>query len=130
MPATPAGNPALRPADRSGWDEGGHACPRCESSFASEEVLAEHLLSLHRTPGAEEESECGGCGKAFPVKQALQRQCVPAGGVGARGGPPSPWAGTRMRVRVRGRGRGRGGRSSVPTSLPSTRLSFIREIDF
>ncbi|XP_054417966.1 PR domain zinc finger protein 5 isoform X2 [Pteronotus mesoamericanus] len=55
--------------------DGDRACPQCESSFASEEVLAEHLLSLHQTPREEKEFKCKGCGKTFPVKQALQRHC-------------------------------------------------------
>ncbi|XP_062055669.1 PR domain zinc finger protein 5 isoform X3 [Lepus europaeus] len=49
------------------------ACPHCESSFASEEILAEHLQTLHQKPTEEKEYKCKSCGKKFPVKQALQR---------------------------------------------------------
>nr|XP_021482539.1 PR domain zinc finger protein 5-like [Meriones unguiculatus]XP_021482540.1 PR domain zinc finger protein 5-like [Meriones unguiculatus] len=49
------------------------ACPQCESSFPSEEILTEHLQSLHQEPTGEKEFKCEGCGKTFPVKQALQR---------------------------------------------------------
>lgn len=51
-----------------------HACPNCESSFASQEILAEHLQTLHQKPSEEKEFKCRNCGKKFPVKQALQRQ--------------------------------------------------------
>lgn len=64
-------------ADCFGCDED-HACPQCESSFTSEEVLAEHLHTLHQTPTEEKEFKCRSCGKKFPVRQALQRQCVPS----------------------------------------------------
>ncbi|XP_012931365.1 PR domain zinc finger protein 5 isoform X1 [Heterocephalus glaber] len=50
-----------------------YACPQCESSFASEEILAEHLQTLHQKPTEEKEFKCKNCGKKFPVKQALQR---------------------------------------------------------
>ncbi|KAM3832009.1 PR domain zinc finger protein 5 [Vipera latastei] len=50
-----------------------HACPSCESSFASQEILAEHLQTLHQKPSEEKEFKCRNCGKKFPVKQALQR---------------------------------------------------------
>ncbi|KAF5888572.1 PR domain zinc finger protein 5 isoform X2 [Clarias magur] len=51
-----------------------HPCLLCESSFPSEEILAEHLQSLHQRASAEEkEFKCRNCGKEFPVKQALQR---------------------------------------------------------
>ncbi|KAM6120167.1 LOW QUALITY PROTEIN: PR domain zinc finger protein 5 [Pterocles gutturalis] len=50
-----------------------HACPNCESSFASQEILAEHLQTLHQKPSEEKEFKCRNCGKKFPVKQALQR---------------------------------------------------------
>uniref|UniRef100_G1P685 Zinc finger protein n=1 Tax=Myotis lucifugus TaxID=59463 RepID=G1P685_MYOLU len=53
-----------------------HACPQCESSFPSEEVLAEHLHALHRTPDGEKEFKCKPCGKKFPVRQALQRHAL------------------------------------------------------
>ncbi|XP_054572740.1 PR domain zinc finger protein 5 [Eptesicus fuscus] len=53
-----------------------HACPQCESSFPSEEVLAEHLHALHRTPDGEKEFKCKACGKKFPVPQALQRHAL------------------------------------------------------
>lgn len=53
-----------------------HACPNCESSFASQEILAEHLQTLHQKPSEEKEFKCRNCGKKFPVKQALQRQWV------------------------------------------------------
>uniref|UniRef100_A0A8C8ZNR2 Zinc finger protein n=1 Tax=Prolemur simus TaxID=1328070 RepID=A0A8C8ZNR2_PROSS len=49
------------------------ACPHCESSFASEDILAEHLQALHQKPTEEKEFKCKNCGKKFPVKQALQR---------------------------------------------------------
>ena len=49
------------------------ACPQCESSFPSEEVLTEHLQSLHQKPTGEKEFKCENCGKKFPVRQALQR---------------------------------------------------------
>jgi uncharacterized Zn-finger protein len=55
------------------------ACPQCESSFPSEEVLTEHLQSLHQKPTGEKEFKCENCGKKFPVRQALQRQCVCSG---------------------------------------------------
>ncbi|KAM7143736.1 PR domain zinc finger protein 5 [Molossus nigricans] len=61
--------------DGFGCDEG-HACPQCESTFTSEEVLAEHLHTLHRTPSEEKESKCRSCGKRFPVRQALQRHAL------------------------------------------------------
>ncbi|XP_062964777.1 PR domain zinc finger protein 5 [Cynocephalus volans] len=50
-----------------------YACPQCESSFTSEEILAEHLQTLHQKPTEEKEFKCKNCGKKFPVKQALQR---------------------------------------------------------
>lgn len=54
-----------------------HPCLLCESSFPSEEILAAHLQSLHQRPITEEkEYKCRNCGKKFPIKQALQRQCV------------------------------------------------------
>lgn len=56
-----------------------HACPNCESSFASQEILAEHLQTLHQKPSEEKEFKCRNCGKKFPVKQALQRQWVETG---------------------------------------------------
>uniref|UniRef100_A0A2K6G5W8 Zinc finger protein n=1 Tax=Propithecus coquereli TaxID=379532 RepID=A0A2K6G5W8_PROCO len=49
------------------------ACPHCESSFTSEDILAEHLQTLHHKPTEEKEFKCKNCGKKFPVKQALQR---------------------------------------------------------
>lgn len=52
------------------------ACPHCESSFASEEILAEHLQTLHQKPTEEKEYKCKSCGKKFPVKQALQRHVL------------------------------------------------------
>ncbi len=55
-----------------------YPCLLCESSFPSEEVLAEHLQSLHQRGNTEDkEFKCRTCGKEFPVKQALQRQSVP-----------------------------------------------------
>uniref|UniRef100_A0A9L0J1Q2 Zinc finger protein n=1 Tax=Equus asinus TaxID=9793 RepID=A0A9L0J1Q2_EQUAS len=50
-----------------------YACPQCESSFTSEEILAEHLQTLHQKPTEEKKFKCKNCGKKFPVKQALQR---------------------------------------------------------
>ncbi|TRZ03196.1 hypothetical protein DNTS_005397, partial [Danionella cerebrum] len=52
-----------------------HPCLLCESSFPSEEVLAEHLQSLHQRASIQEQQgfQCRSCGKEFPVKQALQR---------------------------------------------------------
>ncbi|XP_021020655.1 PR domain zinc finger protein 5 isoform X3 [Mus caroli] len=52
------------------------ACPQCESSFPSEEVLTEHLQSLHQKPTGEKEFKCENCGKKFPVRQALQRHAL------------------------------------------------------
>lgn len=62
-------------ADRLGCKED-YACPQCDSSFISEEIRAEHLQTLHQKPTEEKEFQCKSCGKKFPVKQALQRQCV------------------------------------------------------
>ncbi|KAK1342287.1 hypothetical protein QTO34_015043 [Cnephaeus nilssonii] len=62
--------------DRLPWLWRGPACPQCESSFPSEEVLAEHLHALHRTPDGEKEFKCKACGKKFPVRQALQRHAL------------------------------------------------------
>ncbi|XP_048365943.1 PR domain zinc finger protein 5 isoform X2 [Sphaerodactylus townsendi] len=53
-----------------------HACPNCESSFASQEILAEHLQTLHQKPSEDKEFKCRNCGKKFPVKQALQRHVL------------------------------------------------------
>lgn len=53
-----------------------YACPQCESSFSSEEILTEHRQTLHQKPTGEKEFKCQSCGKKFPVRQALQRQCV------------------------------------------------------
>ncbi|XP_068960987.1 PR domain zinc finger protein 5 isoform X2 [Petaurus breviceps papuanus] len=53
-----------------------HVCPHCESSFASQEILAEHLQMLHQKPSEEKEFKCKNCGKKFPVKQALQRHVL------------------------------------------------------
>ncbi|XP_062839657.1 PR domain zinc finger protein 5 isoform X4 [Anolis carolinensis] len=64
-----------------------HACPNCESSFASQEILAEHLQTLHQKPSEEKEFKCRNCGKKFPVKQALQRhvlQCIENNNPGER----------------------------------------------
>ncbi|XP_060634985.1 PR domain zinc finger protein 5 isoform X2 [Anolis sagrei] len=64
-----------------------HACPNCESSFASQEILAEHLQTLHQKPSEEKEYKCRNCGKKFPVKQALQRhvlQCLENNNPGER----------------------------------------------
>uniref|UniRef100_A0A2K6G5W5 Zinc finger protein n=1 Tax=Propithecus coquereli TaxID=379532 RepID=A0A2K6G5W5_PROCO len=52
------------------------ACPHCESSFTSEDILAEHLQTLHHKPTEEKEFKCKNCGKKFPVKQALQRHVL------------------------------------------------------
>nr|XP_012601312.1 PR domain zinc finger protein 5 isoform X4 [Microcebus murinus] len=52
------------------------ACPHCESSFTSEDILAEHLQTLHQKPTEEKEFKCKNCGKKFPVKQALQRHVL------------------------------------------------------
>nr|XP_033794120.1 PR domain zinc finger protein 5 isoform X4 [Geotrypetes seraphini] len=62
-----------------------HACPHCESSFPSQEVLAEHLQTLHQKPSEDKEFKCRHCGKKFPVKQALQRhvlQCTESSSLG------------------------------------------------
>ncbi|XP_061056583.1 PR domain zinc finger protein 5 isoform X2 [Eubalaena glacialis] len=61
--------------DRFGCKED-YACPQCESSFTSEEILAEHLQTLHQKPTEEKEFKCKSCGKKFPVKQALQRHVL------------------------------------------------------
>ncbi|KAB0343701.1 hypothetical protein FD754_020627 [Muntiacus muntjak] len=61
--------------DRFGCKED-YACPQCESSFTSEEILAEHLQTLHQKPTEEKEYKCKSCGKKFPVKQALQRHVL------------------------------------------------------
>ncbi|KAJ7327007.1 hypothetical protein JRQ81_016766 [Phrynocephalus forsythii] len=53
-----------------------HTCPNCESSFASQEILAEHLQTLHQKPSEEKEFKCRNCGKKFPVRQALQRHVL------------------------------------------------------
>uniref|UniRef100_A0A2K6MHV9 Zinc finger protein n=1 Tax=Rhinopithecus bieti TaxID=61621 RepID=A0A2K6MHV9_RHIBE len=53
-----------------------YACPQCESSFTSEDILAEHLQTLHQKPTEEKEFKCKNCGKKFPVKQALQRHVL------------------------------------------------------
>ncbi|XP_053317396.1 PR domain zinc finger protein 5 isoform X2 [Spea bombifrons] len=53
-----------------------HGCPLCESSFPSQEILAEHLQALHQKPSEEKEFKCRNCGKKFPVKQALQRHVL------------------------------------------------------
>ncbi|XP_040822766.1 PR domain zinc finger protein 5 isoform X3 [Ochotona curzoniae] len=50
-----------------------YTCPHCESSFTSEDILTEHLQTLHQKPSEEKEYKCKNCGKKFPVKQALQR---------------------------------------------------------
>uniref|UniRef100_A0A8C8UKH2 Zinc finger protein n=1 Tax=Peromyscus maniculatus bairdii TaxID=230844 RepID=A0A8C8UKH2_PERMB len=50
-----------------------YACPQCESSFSSEEILTEHRQTLHQKPMGEKEFKCESCGKKFPVRQALQR---------------------------------------------------------
>lgn len=56
-----------------------YACPQCESSFSSEEILTEHRQTFHQKPTGEKEFKCQSCGKKFPVRQALQRQCVCSG---------------------------------------------------
>ncbi|XP_043425339.1 PR domain zinc finger protein 5 isoform X2 [Prionailurus viverrinus] len=53
-----------------------YPCPQCDSSFTSEEILAEHLQTLHQKPTEEKEFKCKNCGKKFPVKQALQRHVL------------------------------------------------------
>nr|XP_019596934.1 PREDICTED: PR domain zinc finger protein 5 isoform X1 [Rhinolophus sinicus] len=53
-----------------------YACPQCECSFTSQDILAEHLQTLHQTPTEEKEFKCRQCGKDFPVKQALQRHVL------------------------------------------------------
>ncbi|XP_064417057.1 PR domain zinc finger protein 5 isoform X4 [Latimeria chalumnae] len=53
-----------------------HACLYCESSFPSQEILAEHLQTLHQKHSEEKEFKCRNCGKRFPVKQALQRHVL------------------------------------------------------
>ncbi|KAG8454023.1 hypothetical protein GDO86_000595, partial [Hymenochirus boettgeri] len=53
-----------------------HCCPHCDSSFPSQDILAEHLQALHQKPTEEKEFKCRNCGKKFPVKQALQRHVL------------------------------------------------------
>lgn len=53
-----------------------YACPQCESSFTSQDILAEHLQTLHQTPTEEQGFKCRLCRRAFPVKQALQRHVL------------------------------------------------------
>ncbi|XP_066090033.1 PR domain zinc finger protein 5 isoform X2 [Saccopteryx bilineata] len=69
------GQPASGRTDCFGCD-GDHACPQCDSSFTSEEVLTEHLHALHQTPGGDKEFKCRSCGRKFPVRQALQRHVL------------------------------------------------------
>ncbi|KAG2466019.1 PRDM5 protein, partial [Polypterus senegalus] len=57
-------------------EEEDHACPHCESSFSSQEILAAHVQTLHQKPSEEKEFKCRNCGKKFPVKQALQRHVL------------------------------------------------------
>ncbi|XP_051900607.1 PR domain zinc finger protein 5 isoform X2 [Pristis pectinata] len=57
-------------------DKEGYSCPQCESSFRSQDILAEHLQSLHQKPNEEKEFKCRNCGKKFPIKQALQRHVL------------------------------------------------------
>ncbi|XP_016085647.1 PR domain zinc finger protein 5 isoform X1 [Sinocyclocheilus grahami] len=67
-----------------------YPCLLCESSFPSEEVLAEHLQSLHQRGRAEDkEFKCHTCGKEFPVKQALQRHVLHCTESSASSGDPS-----------------------------------------
>uniref|UniRef100_A0A673JBU4 Zinc finger protein n=1 Tax=Sinocyclocheilus rhinocerous TaxID=307959 RepID=A0A673JBU4_9TELE len=67
-----------------------YPCLLCESSFPSEEVLAEHLQSLHQRGSAEDkELKCRTCGKEFPVKQALQRHVLHCTESSASSGDPS-----------------------------------------
>ncbi|XP_065541999.1 PR domain zinc finger protein 5 isoform X8 [Lathamus discolor] len=68
-------NKEVQPADTLTFNEE-HACPNCESSFASQEILAEHLQTLHQKPSEEKEFKCQNCAKKFPVKQALQRHVL------------------------------------------------------
>ncbi|KAK1875536.1 PR domain zinc finger protein 5, partial [Dissostichus eleginoides] len=54
-----------------------YPCLLCESSFPSEEILANHLQTLHQRPSSEEKDfKCRNCGKKFPVRQALQRHVL------------------------------------------------------
>ncbi|XP_069782894.1 PR domain zinc finger protein 5 [Narcine bancroftii] len=57
-------------------DKEGYSCPQCQSSFPSQDILAEHLQSLHQKPSEEKEFKCRNCGKKFPIKQALQRHVL------------------------------------------------------
>lgn len=67
-----------------------YPCLLCESSFPSEEVLAEHLQSLHQRGSTEDkEFKCHSCGKEFPVKQALQRHVLHCTESSASSGDPS-----------------------------------------
>ncbi|XP_016097956.1 PR domain zinc finger protein 5-like [Sinocyclocheilus grahami] len=67
-----------------------YPCLLCESSFPSEEVLAEHLQSLHQRGSTEDkEFKCHSCGKEFPVKQALQRHVLHCIESSASSGDPS-----------------------------------------
>ncbi|XP_048189468.1 PR domain zinc finger protein 5 isoform X3 [Perognathus longimembris pacificus] len=70
-----AAQPAAGRKDHWGCEEG-HACPQCELSFPSEDVLAQHAHILHQRPAEEKEVKCKDCGKRFPVKQALQRHVL------------------------------------------------------
>ncbi|XP_062898301.1 PR domain zinc finger protein 5 isoform X5 [Mobula hypostoma] len=54
----------------------GYSCPQCECCFRSQDILAEHLQSLHQKPSEEKEFKCRNCGKKFPIKQALQRHVL------------------------------------------------------
>ncbi|ERE66515.1 PR domain zinc finger protein 5 [Cricetulus griseus] len=66
------GQSAAASKGRLGCEED-YACPQCESSFSSEEILNEHCQTLHQKPTGEKEFTCESCGKKFPVRQALQR---------------------------------------------------------
>ncbi|XP_069878152.1 PR domain zinc finger protein 5 isoform X1 [Dipodomys merriami] len=69
------GQPAAGRKDHWGCEEE-HACSQCKLNFPSEEILAEHVQTLHQRATEEKEVKCKNCGKKFPVKQALQRHAL------------------------------------------------------
>ncbi|XP_076996286.1 PR domain zinc finger protein 5 isoform X1 [Tamandua tetradactyla] len=69
---SPRGQSKAGRRGRRGRDEE-RACPQCAASFASAEILAEHMHALHRAPAGGTEATCRHCGRGFPLKQALHR---------------------------------------------------------